>query len=74
MASILKILSWNVRGLNGAARQEVRQVCFSMNPGIICLQKTKLSSISPSLIRSMLGPQYENNFMYLPVDAQKGAS
>jgi exonuclease III len=65
-------LSWNVRGLNNAAKQEVKQMLSLYNLGIISLQKTKLSSISQTTVISLLGPNYANNFAFLPAAGTRG--
>jgi exonuclease III len=50
-----KILSWNVRGLNSAAKQEdVKQNISLFNPDLLCLQETKLASIDSVTIRKCL--------------------
>ena len=42
--STMKIISWNVRGINASnKRQRVKQVIDSMQEDIILLQETKLS-------------------------------
>jgi hypothetical protein len=62
-----KVLSWNVRGLNSIAKQEdVKQVVNVHKPDLICLQETKMSTISIAMVRSFLDYDYENNFLFLP--------
>lgn len=64
---LYKFLSWNVRGLNSVARQEdVKQVIATFRPDLICMQETKMSTSDNAIIRSALGPEYENNFCFLP--------
>jgi exonuclease III len=73
MISYIKVLSWNVRGLNNVARQEeVKQITSSCKPQLVCLQETKLSLVTPSVVRSILGPQYENSFVHLPAMGIRG--
>jgi exonuclease III len=61
------ILNWNVRGLNSMARQDaVRVLVEASKIDVVCLQETKLSNISRRLILSMLGSEFDNNFIYLP--------
>jgi exonuclease III len=68
-----KILSWNVRGLNSSAKQkDVRQIISTHKPDLVCLQETKLSAFTPTLINSILGHQYEANFMFLPSTSASG--
>jgi exonuclease III len=68
-----KFFSWNVRGLNNVAKQEeVRQVINTVKPNLICLQETKLSAINQHTIRSILGRDFENSFVYLPAEGTRG--
>jgi hypothetical protein len=49
-----KILSWNVRGLNeGKKRLRVRRLLSQWKVDIVCLQETKLESITPDLVQSL---------------------
>jgi exonuclease III len=67
-----KILSWNVRGLNSAAKQEdVKQNISLFNPDLLCLQETKLASIDSVTIRKCLGSQFENSYAFLPADGTR---
>lgn len=53
---VMKILSWNVRGLGGfAKRPEVRKLIADKNPSIVCLQETKLSVVDDALSLSLWG-------------------
>jgi exonuclease III len=68
-----KIMSWNVRGLNNPALQEdVKQVISTFNPDLIYLQETKLSCLNNFTIRSILAPQFENSFVFLPATGPRG--
>jgi exonuclease III len=70
-----KFLSWNVRGLNNATKQEdVKQVVNSIKPDLICFQETKLQNISTFVIRNCLGVDYENDFVFLPAVGTRGGS
>ena len=52
----LKILNWNVRGLNEAARREtVLQVVKDNQPLLVCFQETKLQNITSQLAREIVG-------------------
>ena len=54
-----KILIWNVRGLNSTARQDsVHTLVQSIRADVVCLQETKMESISQWLVLSMLGPEF----------------
>jgi len=62
-----QILIWNVRGLNSVARRDaVRVLVDSAKIDIICLQETKMVAVSRQTILSMLGSDFDNNFICLP--------
>jgi hypothetical protein len=51
-----KILCWNVRGLNGAARRaSVRNLISSSGASVVCLQETKISQWNDFLLKETLG-------------------
>lgn len=55
----LKILLWNVRGLNeGDKRLQIRNLLCSWKVDIVCLQETKLELITRGLVRSIWGCPY----------------
>jgi exonuclease III len=58
------ILLWNVHGLNSVARQD--SVSLVVRADIICLQETKMQSCSRRFVLSLLGPDFDNNFVALP--------
>lgn len=61
-----KILIWNVRGLNSRSRQDaVRTLIDSARVDVVCLQETKMPSISQRDVLSMLGADF-NQFIVLP--------
>jgi exonuclease III len=65
-------LIWNGRGLNGhAKRDSVKSLVFDIKPSIVCLQETKLCSISDFDILSILGAGY-SNFVYNPAHGTRG--
>ena len=39
---------------------------------VVCLQETKLSTVSRSLILTMLGSEFDNNFICLPSEGASG--
>ena len=39
---------------------------------VVCLQETKMSTVSRRLVLSMLGSEFDNNFIYLPSDGASG--
>ncbi|GMP60016.1 hypothetical protein CsSME_00023054 [Camellia sinensis var. sinensis] len=51
--SLLKIVSWNVRGLNDK-RVAMKAVLRSAKPDIVCLQETKMEVVGVELIREVL--------------------
>jgi exonuclease III len=70
--SDIKILNWNVRGLNcGARREGVKTLIQQAAPTIICLQETKLDSVDRFLALEFLGQQCMQ-FEYLPAEHTRG--
>jgi hypothetical protein len=68
-----KLMSWNLRGINNPAKQEdVRQVIAAYRPNLVCLQETKMQSINVATVRSTLGADLENNFLFLPAMGSRG--
>jgi exonuclease III len=52
----LKIVSWNVRGLNERdKRLRIRGLIRERKADIVCLQEIKLESISKDVVRSLWG-------------------
>jgi exonuclease III len=67
-----KILNWNVRGLNSAARREaVKLMVHKARPYIICLQETKLDAIDGALAMEFMGQEF-NCLDYLPAEETRG--
>ena len=67
-----KVLVWNVPGLNAPTRRNaVFQVCLAANPGIICLQETKLENVSATIVTQCLGNRFDL-FFYLPATGTRG--
>ena len=68
----MKVLVWNERGLNAPARRSVvHQVVLAANPGIVCLQETKLQEINVSVVQQCLGNKF-GNFFYVPAVGTRG--
>jgi hypothetical protein len=68
----LDIISWNVRGLNSAARCLAVHETLADNPyQIACLQETKLHSIDLGLA-SFLGAHRLNNYTFKPAAGTRG--
>ena len=67
----LKILSWNVRGLNDRDKQlQVRYLLKLWGTDVICLQETKLDFISKGIVQRLWGIHHVN-WLYF---GSKGAS
>lgn len=67
------ILSWNVRGLNSAAKQEdVKQVIQTYRPMLVCLQETKMQDVTSAVVRNSVGNEYADNYQYLPANNTRG--
>jgi exonuclease III len=57
MSEQLSIFNWNVHGLNMPVRHEVvRDMILATQPMIVCLQETKLATITLHDAASILGP------------------
>lgn len=68
----LSMLNWNVRGLNDAAHKElVRETMISSRPSLVCLQETKLATLSDSLARDTLGLAL-NSYLELGAQGTRG--
>ena len=66
------ILIWNVRGLNDRAKRDsIKSLVLDTMPSIVCLQETKLSSISDFGIITILGSAY-GNFIFSPALGTRG--
>lgn len=70
--SKIKILNWNVRGLNGKdKRLAVRQSILLEKSDVVCLQETKLNVINNTLVSQICGGRFKE-FVYLEADGTKG--
>ncbi|WVZ77498.1 hypothetical protein U9M48_025357 [Paspalum notatum var. saurae] len=68
----VKVLCWNVRGLNARARRDnVRTLVDSIRADIVCLQETKLEVVPCDLVYAMLGMHFVD-YVYLPAISTKG--
>ena len=55
----LKLLSWNVRGLNYPKKREIlRNWLCNWKVDVVCLQETKLDKVDWRLIQSIWGNRY----------------
>lgn len=71
-AQPLKMLVWNVRGLNNPARRTaIAQVVLEANPAIVCFQETKMELVTLDIVKHCLGNKFEE-FFYLPAIGTRG--
>lgn len=67
------ILNWNVRGLNSRAKQDnVRLLSNQMKATVVCLQETKMESISDDVIIHSLGQRFVAQYAFLPAIGSSG--
>ncbi|KAJ1254007.1 hypothetical protein BS78_K134600 [Paspalum vaginatum] len=72
-SSDCKILCWNIRGLNRAAkRASVHNLISSSGASIICLQETKTSNWTTSMLIEALGPSLATQHVSLPANGASG--
>lgn len=63
----LALLNWNVRGLNNPAKRRVVQSFVAdLKCNVVCLQETKLASVSQTLVSECLGSRFCKNFVFKP--------
>jgi exonuclease III len=61
------IMFWNVQRLNSLAKQNVVRIMVdSVKVNVVCLQEMKMGQIARRTILSMLGSEFDNNFVFLP--------
>ena len=60
----LKILSWNVRGVNDRNKTKlIKALIRSQNVDLVCLQETKMTEMSLGVVRSLgVGRFLEGSF------------
>ena len=57
----LRLLSWNVRGLNNPRKREVcKNLLKEWRCDIVCLQETKPSSVNFAVLRSLLSSPFND--------------
>jgi exonuclease III len=72
MLENLKIVIWNVRGLNSKPRRiAIRALLATTNASIVCFQETKIDLFYSGLILETLGADFDD-FTYLPADGTRG--
>ena len=55
----LKIVTWNVRGLNDREKRlQIKNLIKMWRADVICLQETKMELMSRSLVKSLWGCHY----------------
>jgi exonuclease III len=68
-----KLLNWNVRGLNDAARRDaVSELVRDTGATIVCLQETKLQQIDANIVMQTVGQCFANSFAALPAVQTRG--
>ncbi|PNT61887.1 hypothetical protein BRADI_5g22353v3 [Brachypodium distachyon] len=73
MCDEIRFLCWNVRGLNNPARcAAVRAMVQDSRATVVCLQETKLQQVSAQDIAGLLGPDFADNFSFLPANGSRG--
>ncbi len=69
---VIKVHSWNVRGLNNPSkRNAVRLVVSPLRGAVVCLQETKVQSVSCSFLRSVCG-SYLDKCQYIGACGSSG--
>ena len=64
----MKIVSWNVQGLNdGSRRLMVRYLLKQWKANLVCLQETKFQNLSRGVIRSLWGGPYVDCLFVCPM-------
>ena len=66
----LKIVVWNVRGLNACAWcHAIRMLLDTSDASIVCLQETKMELICSSVVLDTLGLEFDD-YTYLPAQGR----
>jgi hypothetical protein len=64
----LKLLNWNMRGINNPAkRQAILLFISSLDYNFVCLQETKVVVVTRALVIETLGPRFGDNFIFFPL-------
>uniref|UniRef100_A0ACD5TPC8 Uncharacterized protein n=1 Tax=Avena sativa TaxID=4498 RepID=A0ACD5TPC8_AVESA len=68
-----KVMVSNVRGLNSRARRSgVRSMVDTAGASIVCLQETKLSVVTRSIVMETLGAVFDDYFCLPATDTRGG--
>lgn len=70
----LSVVSWNVRGLGETEKCDELKLAFPPALSLVCLQETKLQTITPLKERSFLPASFANSFVFMPALAPREAS
>ncbi|XVF38856.1 hypothetical protein REPUB_Repub20aG0138100 [Reevesia pubescens] len=71
-SDIMKIMSWNVRGISSDGKQDrVRRLINRVNPNVVLVQETKLKKCDNLLI-SKLWPFGKVDWLFSPADGASG--
>ena len=67
------ILCWNVRGLNdGAKRASVQNQIISSGASVVCLQETKVTTWTHTMLVETVGGDMAQNVVFLPSAGASG--
>lgn len=67
------LFNWNVRGLNAQAKQDVvKAFVHKVGASIVCLQETKLATVTDRNILSILGQNFVQSYAFLPASGTRG--
>ena len=68
----IKIVIWNIRGLNARARRlAIRSLIDTSDATIVCFQETKMELICTPIFLEALGPDFDE-YVYLPAIDTRG--
>ncbi|VAH57976.1 unnamed protein product [Triticum turgidum subsp. durum] len=68
----LRLVVWNVRGLNARARRmAIRSLIVTTSASIVCLQETKMALICSSVVLDTLGSEFDD-YTYLLAQGTRG--
>ena len=69
----LEVAIWNIRGGNNPAKRQALNIFFQdLRCNIVCLQETKIETMTSGLVSEMLGPKFGHNFICLPAVGSRG--
>ena len=69
----IKLLNWNMRGLNNPAwRRSIQKFVSANQCNIVCLQETKLADVDKSIVAKVLGSRVSEDFVFKAANAKRG--